>query len=71
MDSFDCNDSLCDEIEKVIVEDDEYMSKVAEVIHLTFLNIDLRSNWVLNTINMNHSEFMRFKRRILDYLNEY
>ena len=35
------------------------------------LNIDLRANWVLNTINMNHSEFTKFIKKILDFLNEY
>ena len=71
MDSFDCNDSMCDEIEKVLAEDGEDLSKTAQEIHLTLLNIDLRANWVLNTVNLNHSEFIRFKRRILDSLNEY
>ena len=71
MDSCDYNDSLCDEIEKVLADDDEGLSKVPQEIHLTLLNIDLRANWVLNTVNLNHSEFTRFKRRILDSLNEY
>ena len=71
MDSCDCNDSLCDEIEKVLADEDEGLSKAAHEIHLTLLNIDLRANWVLNTVNINHSEFIRFKRRILDSLNEY
>ena len=44
MDYFDCNDSMCDEIEKLPVEDDEYLSKGAHEINLTLLNIDLRSN---------------------------
>ena len=71
MDSFDCNDSMCDEIEKVLAEDDGDLSKVAHEINLTLINIDLRENWVLNTINLNHSEFTRFKKKILDSLNEY
>ena len=71
MDYFYCNDNMCDEIEKVLAENDEDMSKASEEIHLTLLNIDLRANWVLNTVNINHSEFIRFKRRILDSLNEY
>ena len=50
MDSFDRNDSMCDEIEKVLAEDDEELSKAAQEIHLTLLNIDLRANWVLNTV---------------------
>ena len=50
MDSFDCNDGRCDEIEKVLVEDDEDLSKDAKEIHLTLINIDLRANWVLNTV---------------------
>ena len=47
--------ALCDEIEKVLAEDDEYVSKSAHEIHLTLLNIDLRANWVLNTVNLDHS----------------
>ena len=35
------------------------------------INIDLKANWVLNTVNLNHSEFTRFKKRILDSSNEY
>ena len=53
MDSCDCNDSFCDEIEKVITEDDEGISKTAHEIHLTLLNIVLRANWFLNTVNLN------------------
>ena len=53
MDSFDWNDSMCDEIEKVLAEDDEDLSKVAQEIHLTLLNIDLKANWFMNTINLN------------------
>ena len=71
MDSFYCNDNICDEIGNVLSEDDEDISKAAQEIHLTLINIDLRENWVLNTVNMNHSDFTRFKRRILDSLNEY
>ena len=63
MDSCDCNDSLCDEIEKVLADDDQGLSKVAHEIHLTLLNIDLRSNWFVNTINMNHSDFTKFKKK--------
>ena len=71
MDSCDCNDNLCDEIEKVLANDDEGLSKVAQEIHITFLNIDLREDWVTNTINLNHSEFTKFKKKILDSLNKY
>ena len=71
MDSCDYNDSLCDEIEKVLAEDDEGISKTAHEIHLTLLNIDLRANWFLNTVNMNQSDFTKFKKKILDSLNEY
>ena len=71
MDSCDCNDSLCDEIEKVLAKDDEGLSKTAHEIHLTLLNIDLRANWFLNTINLNHSDFTKFKKKILDSVNEY
>ena len=38
------NDSLCDEIEKVLANEDEGLSKVAHEIHLKLLNIDLRSD---------------------------
>ena len=69
MDSCDSNDSLCDEIEKVLVEDDEGISKDAQEIHLTLINTNLRENWVLNIVNINHSEFTRFIKKILDSLN--
>ena len=71
MDSFYYNDIMCDETKKIIAEDDEDLSNVAHEIHLSLINIDLRENWVLNTINMNDSEFTRLKKRILDSLNEY
>ena len=35
------------------------------------ININHRANWVLNTVNLNHNEFTRFKGIILDSLNEY
>ena len=71
MDSCDYNDSLCDEIEKVLAEDDEGLSNTAHEIHLTVLNIDLRANWFLNTVNLTQIDFRRFKNKILDSLNEY
>ena len=71
MDSCDYNDSLCDEIEKVLVEDDERIPKTAHQIHITLLNIDLRANWFLNTVNLNQSDFTKFKKEILESLNEY
>ena len=71
MDSCDCNDNLCDEIEKVLVDDDEGLSKAANEIHLMLLNIDLRANWFMNTVNMNQSDFTKLKKKILDSLNEY
>ena len=71
MDSCDYNDSLCDETEKVLAEDDEGLSNTTHEIHLTLLNIDLRANWFLNTVNLNQSDFTKFKKKILDSLNEY
>ena len=71
MDSCDCNDSLCDKIEKFLADADEGLSKVSHEIHLTLLNIDRKSNWFLNIGNLNHSDFMNFKNKILDSLNEY
>ena len=71
MESCDCNDSLCDEIEKVLANDDEGLSKAAHEIHLTLFNIDLRANWFLNIVNLNHSDFTKFKKKIFDSLNEY
>ena len=62
---------MCDEIEKVLADDDEGLSKDAHVIHLMLLNIDIRVNWFLNIVNLNHNEFMNFKKKILDSLNEY
>ena len=35
------------------------------------LNIDLRANWFLSTVNLNQSDFTKFKKKILDSLNEY
>ena len=67
----DCNDILCDEIEKVLADDDEALSKIAHEIHLTLLSIDLRANWFLNAVNLNQSDFTKFKKKILDSLNEY
>ena len=32
---------------------------------------DLRANWFLSTVNLNQSDFMMFKKKILDSLNEY
>ena len=46
------NDGLCDEIEKVLADDDEGLSKAAHEIHLTLLNIDLKANWFIQ-----HSKF--------------
>ena len=63
MDSCDYNDTLCDEIEKVLAEDDERLSKTAHQIHLTLLNIDLRANWFLNTVNLNQSDSRSSKRK--------
>ena len=71
MESCDCNDSLCDEIEKFLADDYEWISKIAHEIHIMLLNINLRANWFLNTVNLNHSDFMKFKNKILDSLNEY
>ena len=71
MDSCDYNDSLCDEIEKVLVDDDEGLSKETHEIHLTLLNNDLGANWFMNTVNLTQIDFTRFKKKILDSLNEY
>ena len=71
MDSCDCNDILCDEIEKFLAEDDEGISNTAYQIHLTLVNIDLRANCFLSTVKLNQSDFTKFKKEILDSLNEY
>ena len=71
MDSCDCNDGLCNEIEKILADDGEGLSKVAHEIHLTLLNIDLRANWFMNLVNLNQSGFTKFKKKILDSLTEY
>ena len=62
---------MCDEIEKVLADDDEGLSKIAHEIHPTLLNIDLKANWFMNTVNPNHNEFTNFKKKVLDSLNEY
>ena len=64
MDSCDYNDSLCDEIEKFLAEDDEGLSNTAHEIHLTLLNIDLKADWFLNTVNLNQSDFTKFKKNL-------
>ena len=56
---------------EVLAEDDEGLSNTAHKIQLTLLNIDLRANWFLNTVNLTQSDFTRFKKKILDSLNEY
>ena len=71
MDYFYCNDIMCDEIEKVLAEDDEGLSKTTHEIHLTLLNMDLRANWFLSIVNLNQSDFTKFKKKIFDSLNEY
>ena len=71
MDSFDCNDTLCDEIEKILAEDEEGLSKDEKEIHLTFISINHRVDWVMNTLNMNHNELTKFIKKILYSLNEY
>ena len=71
MDSFDCNDSLCDEIENVLAEDEEGLLKAAKQIHLTLISINHIVDCVMNRVNLNHSEFTKFKKKILDSLNEY
>ena len=71
MDSCDCNDILCDEIEKVLAEDVEGLSKVTHEIHITLISINHIADWVMNIVNMNHSEFTKFKKKILDSLDEY
>ena len=71
MDSFYCNNRTCDDIENVLAKDDEDLSKDTKEITHTFMNINLKSDWFMNTINLNQSDFMRFKRRTLDSLNKY
>ena len=71
MDSCDCNDSLCDEIEKFITDEDEGISKASHEINITLMSINHRADWVMNTVNMNHIEFTKLKKKILDSLNEY
>ena len=61
MHSCDFNEILCDEIEKVLIDDDEGLSNFSQEIHLILLNIDLRAKWFMNTVNMNHSDFTKFK----------
>ena len=53
MDSFYCNNRTCDDIENVLAEDDEDLSKDTKEITHTFMNINLKSDWFMNTINLN------------------
>ena len=63
---------MCDEIEKVLPDDDEGISKETREIHLMLLNTNhLRANWFLNIVNMSQSFFMNLKKKILAALNEY
>ena len=57
MDSFDCNDRLCDEIEKVLADDDEAMLKAKQRIINYVCNIDLRADWFLNKVDLNQSNY--------------
>ena len=71
MDYVHHNSHICDEIENGLAKDDADMSKDTKEINHTLLNIDLKANWFMNTVNLNQSDFMRFKRRTLDSLNKY
>ena len=53
MDSFDCDSRICDEIENILAKDDEDLSKATKEITHTFLNIDLKANWFIDTVNLN------------------
>ena len=56
MNSCDYNDSLCDEIEKVLVDDDEAMLKAKQRIINYVCNIDLSVDWFLNKVDLNQSD---------------
>ena len=48
-----CNyDSLCDEIEKVLIDDDEAMLKAKQRIINYVCNIDIRADWFLNKVDL-------------------
>ena len=69
MKSCDYNDSLRDEIEKVLVDDDEAMLKAKQRIINYVCNIDLRADWYLNKVDLNQSDYKMFRMTTFDYMD--
>ena len=67
----DHHSHICDENKNVLAKDDEELSNATIEITHAFLNIDFKANWFMNTVNLNQSDFVRFKRRTLDSFNKY
>ena len=62
-------DSLCDEIEKVLADDDEAMLKAKQRIINYVCNIDLRADWFLNKVDLNQSDYKMFRMKTFDYMD--
>ena len=62
-------DSLCDEIEKVLADDDEAMLKAKQRIINYVCNIDLRADWYLNKVDLNQSDYKMFRTTTFDYMD--
>ena len=59
----------CDEIEKVLADDDEAMLKAKQRIINYVCNIDLRADWYLNKVDLNQSDYKMFKMQTFDYMD--
>ena len=71
MDYFDCSSPICNEIENDTANNDEDFLKAKKEITHTILNIDLGAYWFHNTVNLNQSYFLRFKKVIFECLDKY
>ena len=64
MDSCDY-DSLCDEIDKVLADDDEAMLEAKQRIINYVCHIDLRADWFLNKVDLNQFEYDAYSNSCL------
>jgi len=62
-------DSLCDEIEKVLANDDEAMLKAKQRTINYVCHIDLRADWFLNKVDLNQSDYKAFRTTTFDYMD--
>ena len=62
-------DSLCDEIEKILTDDDEAMLKAKQRIINYVCNIYLRADWFLNKVDLNQYKYKMFRMTTFDYMD--